>query len=191
VDVSIRDRFGDVGQAGSVHRGNGVRSEPAGLIIGGVDDAFAGVIRAFMNCGSAGASAENSQKHHDRKKRLGHENPLQVKCRPPDEISRNAGLIARDGRVDECAPLIDPACHALASWNSLLAQPVDYLKATQAMVAENDQYALIRFRFELLEVCRHGAHRDQFGPSDPRKLKLGGFAHIDQVQGLARIQPSL
>src|SRR5579862_3581802 len=100
-------------------------------------------------------------------------------------------VVTRHRGVHGQAPRVDTTRHALSSLDTLLPQPVDHVKAANAMMAVNDECAVIGPRFQLLDLAGYGAHRDKLRTFDLRQRKLVRLTHVDQMQLLTGIDTTL
>jgi hypothetical protein len=92
-------------------------------------------------------------------------------------------------RIDLQAPTVDAARHAQAILGALLPKPSHHLQAAHPMMTKHNDG--IPFVFERAESLGNRTHRNHFRTCDARLLHLKRFAHINQTQLLAGIQPAL
>ena len=111
--------------------------------------------------------------------------PDLVGCPQNDIVSLFAGLITRDARIDFEGPAVDAAGEGFGSGDALLAEPVDYIKASHAVVAVADD----RFvGVELLEIRGNRAHRDEDGAFDAALGVFPGFSHVNEDEFFAVVE---
>src|SRR5690348_16733308 len=99
--------------------------------------------------------------------------------------------VARNRGIHRQAPGVDSAGHALAGFHALLPQPLDHVQAANAVMAEDDQRALIGFGFERLQLAGDAAHGDQIAAFDPGQREFLRLAYVDQMQLLSGIDSAL
>lgn len=68
---------------------------------------------------------------------------------------------------------------------------MDDVKATDAMMAQDDEGRLLRQSVEAREFGRNGAHGDQFGAGDAGQLEFTVLANIDKRESLAGLNAAL
>jgi len=100
-------------------------------------------------------------------------------------------VVAGNGRIYDSAPGIDTARHALAGFDALLPQPVDYIEAPDSVVAKDDQRAFIGPGIEVLELARHRTHGHQGGTFDFGQGEFVGLADVDQMELFPSIETFL
>jgi hypothetical protein len=73
----------------------------------------------------------------------------------------------------------------LCEFVTLSAQPVDYVRAANSVMAKDDQGCIVRDLIEAVEMMGDRIHRYQFGPLDSRDLVFVRPAYVDQGYRLA------
>ena len=99
--------------------------------------------------------------------------------------------VPRHRRVDQSAPGVDPASHALAGGYTLLPQPVRHIQAANSVVAEDNQCGFAGLGFQLLQTGWYGPHRDQCGAFNVSDGKFLRFTNVNQKQRLTRVDSAL
>src|SRR5665213_621745 len=99
--------------------------------------------------------------------------------------------VPRYRRIDQSAPGIDTASHALAGCYTLFPQPVRHVQAADSVVAEYNQCRFVRLGFQLLQAGWDVPHRDQCGAFDARDGKFLRLANVKQHQRFSGVDSAL
>jgi|ERR1700733_907426 len=95
-------------------------------------------------------------------------------------VSRNAGIYLQ-------APTVDAAGHALARIDALLAEPVNRMQASDAVMAKHDERRFVGLGVQAREFGGYGSHGDQFRAADARELEFCRLTDIDERELFARV----